>query len=108
MMQFPFNLALSYIEVCTSRPGRLRRSGVGVTQMVASHEISFTTLEPPKSNFLKVSIAWPVLLNGEVPLTLQASVYVISVSGNVVRGRLYGVTFMTRGKTLMTGGTIQA
>ena len=75
--RFPISLEVRYQPIGTNRPHK--RGGRGFTVNISSSGVLFTSYSTlPVKQRLELSISWPVLLEGRLPLKLV-------VRGRVVR-----------------------
>jgi hypothetical protein len=93
-VRFPVNLELRYSVVGHRRPAE---NGSGRTIDMSSSGLSFTPDTPLSiGQTLDVSIDWPVLLDGGVPLQLVVSGVVVRSGGAVIAMRIERHEFKTR------------
>lgn len=80
------------------RRNPLTLTGNGQTVNLSRKGLLLRTDRPLRSgDFLKMSVQWPVLLNGTVPLKLVASGRVVWATGNCVAAKIQRYKCRTRG-----------
>jgi hypothetical protein len=90
--QYPIILELQY----TTRD-RPHRVGMGWTSLMSSLDVVFSTDRPmDKGTKLEISISWPVLLHGQVPLKVVVGAEVADCVDNSVTARIVKYQFRTR------------
>jgi hypothetical protein len=90
--QYPIILELQY----TTRD-RPHRVGMGWTSLISSRDVVFSTDQPmEKGTKLEISISWPVLLHGQVPLKVVVESEVADCVDKSVTARIVKYQFRTR------------
>jgi hypothetical protein len=92
--RFPVSYGLRY----ETTPPAAERTGVGETVWMSRHEVAFLAKGPAcVGDKVQMYIAWPVLLNGAVPLQLIVNAEIVQCSGPLSVARLTKHEFRTRG-----------
>jgi len=90
--QYPIILELQY----TTRD-RPHRVGMGWTSLMSSRDVVFSTDRPmERGTKLEISISWPVLLGGQVPLKVVVDADVADCVDKSVTARIVKYQFRTR------------
>jgi hypothetical protein len=92
--RFPISYGLRYV----TSPPAAERTGAGETVWMSRHELAFLAKTPASvGDKVRIYIAWPVLLNGAVPLQLILNAEIVQCSGPLSVAKLTRHEFRTRG-----------
>jgi hypothetical protein len=92
--RFPLTYGLRYVMT----PPAAERTGAGETVWMSRHEVAFLAKGPAcVGDKVRMFIAWPVLLNGAVPLQLILNAEIVQSSGPLSIAKLTKHEFRTRG-----------
>src|SRR5580658_4989689 len=92
--RFPMSYGLRYVTA----PPAAERTGAGETVWMSRHEVAFLAKAPAcVGDKVRIYIAWPVLLNGAVPLQLIVNAEIVQCSGPLSVAKLTRHEFRTRG-----------
>jgi hypothetical protein len=92
--RFPMTYGLRY----EMTPPAAERTGAGETVWMSRNEVAFLAKGPAcVGDKVRMYIAWPVLLNGAVPLQLIVNAEIVQCSGPLSVAKLTKHEFRTRG-----------
>jgi hypothetical protein len=92
--RFPMSYGLRYVTA----PPAAECTGAGETVWMSRHEVAFLAKGPASvGDKVRIFIAWPVLLNGAVPLQLIVNAEIVQCAGPLSVAKLTKHEFRTRG-----------
>ena len=97
--RFPLCYGLRYVMTPPAADRTVAsRTGAGETLWMSRHEVAFLAKGPASvGDKIQMFIAWPVLLNGAVPLQLILNAEIVQSSGPLSIAKLTKHEFRTRG-----------